>query len=68
MKPASSQAQMFADIRKLALQSQDNITTFREQWSSEQTQQLFARSRESLEKDSDLSKSRDVAKYGWSEQ
>ena len=66
VRPATSKAQLFADVRKSAIQSTDDLKTFREQWTSEQTQQLFARSRQSLEKDGDLSKAVDVARYGWS--
>ena len=57
---------MFAEVRKSTLRSTGDLKTFREQWSSEQTQQLFARSKQSLEKDGDLTKSLDVAKWGWS--
>jgi hypothetical protein len=56
---------MFAEVRKSALRSTEELKTFREQWNSEQTQQLFARSTQSLEKDGDLTKSLDVAKWGW---
>ena len=67
MQPAASKAQMFADIKKAALVSTDNIKTFRDDWISEQTQALFARSKESLEKNADLTKAGDVPKFGWSE-
>lgn len=56
---------MFAEIKKAAMQSTDGLKTFREDWTSEQTQQLLARSKESLEKDGDLSKANGVARYGW---
>ena len=56
---------MFAEVRKSAAQSTADVKAFREQWTSEQTQQLFARSRQSAEKDADLTKSLDVAKWGW---
>lgn len=57
---------MFAEVRKSALQSTNDLRVFREQLTSEQTQQLFARSKQSLERDGDLAKSVDVAKWGWS--
>ena len=66
VRAATSKAQLFADVRKSALQTTDNLNTFRDQWTSEQTHELFARSRQSVEKDGDLSKGEDVAKYGWS--
>ena len=59
---------MFAEIKKSAVQSTANLRSFREDWLSEQTQYLFARARESLEADGDLSKSVTEAKYGWNEE
>lgn len=59
---------MFADIKKFALHSTNSIKAFREDWKSEQTQQLFARSKDNFEKNGDLSKAGDVARYGWDEQ
>jgi hypothetical protein len=64
-QPTGGRAEMFAEVRKSALRSTEELKTFREQWNSEQTQQLFARSTQSLEKDGDLTKSLDVAKWGW---
>ena len=66
VRPATSKVQLFADVRKSAIQSTDDLKAFREQWTSEQTQQLFARCKQSAEKDGDLSKSLYVSKYGWS--
>ena len=57
---------MFAEVRKSALRSTEDLKTFRDQWNLEQTQQLYARSKQSLEKDGDLTKSLDVPKWGWS--
>ncbi len=56
---------MFAGVRKAAIKSADDMKDFRESWTSQQTQDLFARSRQSLSANSDLSKSAEVAKYGW---
>lgn len=56
---------MFANVRQAAVQSTDDLKAFREQWTSQQTQQVLARIRESAEKDGDLTKANDVAKYGW---
>lgn len=47
-RPATSKAQMFAGVRKAAVQSTSDLNRFREEWTSEQTQGLLARGRESL--------------------
>jgi len=57
---------MFAEIKKVALQSTTDLKTFRNDWTSEQTQQLLERGRESLQKDGELRKADEVARYGWS--
>lgn len=66
-RPTSSKAQTFAAVRKAAIQSTDDLKAFREVWSSEQTQDVFVKGKESFEKDADLSKARDVAAFGWRE-
>lgn len=63
-RPQTSKAQLFATVRKSAVQSTDDLKAFRESWTAEQMQELFDRSRASLEKDGDLSKAREVARYG----
>lgn len=68
IRPNESKAQMYAEIKKAAVQSTDGLKTFRTDWTSEETQQLLERSKESLRKDGDLSKANDVAHYGWSTQ
>ncbi|KAK5132182.1 hypothetical protein LTR08_009305 [Meristemomyces frigidus] len=65
LRPHVSRAQMFAEIKKSALQTTDDLRSFREDWMSEQTQQLLVRSRTSLEEDGDLKKGDSVARYGW---
>lgn len=66
MRQPTSKALMFAEIKKSTMQSLGDLKTFRESWTSEATQDVFARSRESLQKDRDLSKAHEVARYGWS--
>jgi len=58
---------MFTEIKRSAIQSTDELRTFREDWTSEHTQSLFARASESLKADGNLSKAAAVAKYGWAE-
>lgn len=64
---ATSKAQMFVEVRKAALHATESISAFRDDWSSEQTQQLFAKSKQSYEENGDLSKAGEVARYGWVE-
>lgn len=59
---------MFATVQGSAKQAAGNLKSFRETWKSEQTQEILSRGNSSYEKDSDLRKAQDVAKYGWSEQ
>jgi hypothetical protein len=66
-KSQPSKAQLFAEIKKAAVTSTGQLKTFREDWSSEQTQQVFARARDSESKDGDLSARFGVPEFGWSE-
>lgn len=56
---------MFAEVKKAALQTTQDLQTFRENWQSDETQDLLAKSRESLQRDGNLAKANKVAKYGW---
>lgn len=67
IKPQTSKAQMFAEVKKSAVTTTGQLTAFRDNWNSEQTQQIFAKAQESEQKDSDLSKAEEVARFGWSE-
>jgi hypothetical protein len=57
---------MFAEIKGAAVQSTLSVKQLREEWLSEQTQQLFSRARESKERDGDLGRATEVARWGWS--
>lgn len=59
---------MFAEVRKAGVGSISDLQTFRDGWQSQQTRELFARSRQNLERDGDLSKAGEVERYGWNEQ
>ncbi|KAK4547796.1 hypothetical protein LTR36_000754 [Oleoguttula mirabilis] len=65
LRPNASKAHMFAEVAKSAVQSTDDLKAFRDNWTSGQTQQILARSKESLDGDGDLSKADGVARYGW---
>jgi hypothetical protein len=58
---------MFAEVKKSAVTTTGQLTAFRNDWNSEQTQQIFTQAQESEQRDSDLSKAKEVARYGWSE-
>ncbi|KAK3070715.1 hypothetical protein LTR53_009968 [Teratosphaeriaceae sp. CCFEE 6253] len=60
-----SKPEMFASIKKVAIGSASDLRAFREDFTSDRTQGLLARSKESLQKDGDLSKANEVARYGW---
>ena len=66
LNPDASRPRMFAEIKKSAVQTTDDLRSFRESWTSAQTQQSLVRSKESWEKDGDLRKAEEVARYGWS--
>ena len=65
-RPSQSNSHKVANVAKAAKQCNENLSTFREQWTSEQTRDVLARSEASVKKDGDLSKGVDVARYGWS--
>jgi hypothetical protein len=60
--------QRFAQIRSAAVGSTADLQAFKQVWKSDETQKLLARSKESLQKDSDLSKAVNVPMWGWGEE
>jgi hypothetical protein len=58
---------MFAEVKKTAVTSTSQLTAFRDDWNSEQTQQIFTQAQESERKDQDLSKAQSVASFGWAQ-
>jgi hypothetical protein len=58
---------MFAEVKKSAVTTTGQLTAFRNDWNSEQTQQVFTKAQESEQKDPDLSKAKEVPRFGWSE-
>jgi hypothetical protein len=62
-----SKAQLFAQVKKSAVTTTSQLAAFREDWNSEQTQNILAKAQESQQKDPDLSKSEGVPRFGWSE-
>ena len=68
IQPTTSKAQMFVDVKKSAWHATDSIKTFRDDWISEQTQQLFVRSKHSNDQNGDLTRAGEVAEYGWNGQ
>jgi hypothetical protein len=58
---------MFAEVKKTAVTSTSQLTAFRDDWNSEQTQQILTKAQESEQKDQDLSKAQEVAPFGWAE-
>lgn len=58
---------MFAEVKKSAVTSTSQLAAFRDNWNSEQTQQIFTKAQESQQKDTDLSKSQEVARFGWAD-
>nr|POE50457.1 hypothetical protein CFP56_79587 [Quercus suber] len=65
LRPSPTKAQMFADIKKSAVQATDDVKGFRESWMGDQTQDLLRRATVSLEGDGDLEAASGVQRYGW---
>ncbi|KAK1066533.1 hypothetical protein LTR12_001764 [Friedmanniomyces endolithicus] len=61
----TSRPQMFVTIKKAAAVATNDLRTFRDVLTSERTQRILSHSKESLLRDSDLTKANDVARYGW---
>ncbi|CAK3918514.1 Hypothetical predicted protein [Lecanosticta acicola] len=64
-RPITNKPQAYAQIKKAAVGATDELNAFRENWMSEKTQSLLVRSKESYEKDDDLGKANQVARWGW---
>lgn len=60
MTPQTNKAQMFAQVRKAAVTSAGELKQLRDDFTSEQAREMFARARESEAKDGDLSKGRNT--------
>jgi hypothetical protein len=58
---------MFAQVKKSAVTTTSQLTAFRDDWNSEQTQQILTKAQESEQKDTDLSKAEEVSRFGWSD-
>ena len=58
---------MFAQVKKSAVITTSQLAAFRDDWNSEQTQQILATAQESEQKDPDLSKAEEVARFGWND-
>lgn len=58
---------MFAQVKKSAVTATSQLAAFREDWNSEQTQQILAKAQESVQNDPDLGKCKEVARFGWNE-
>lgn len=67
IKPQTSKGQMFAQVKKSAVITTSQLAAFRDDWNSEQTQQILATAQESEQKDPDLSKVEEVARFGWND-
>lgn len=65
--PGKDKARLVVQMKTAAVQAVDEVQALRNNWNSEQTQALIAKSRESFRKDGDLSKAADISRYGWAE-
>ena len=66
-RPVKDKAQLFVQVKTAAVQAVGDVEGLRNSWNSDETQSLLTKSRESLAKDSDLSKAANVPRYGWNE-
>lgn len=67
-QPQTSKAQMFAKVKKSAVTTTSQLSAFRDNWNSEQTQQILTKAHESEQKDPDLSKAEEIARFGWNDE
>ena len=67
MQKRTTKPQLFADIKSAAVTSTTELKDFRENWTSEQTQNLLVKAKDSKQRDGDLTKSMNIPRYGWSE-
>ena len=67
-QPQTSKAQMFAKVKKSAVTTTSQLSAFRDNWNSEQTQQILTKAHESQQKDPDLSKAEEIARFGWNDE
>ncbi|SMR48909.1 unnamed protein product [Zymoseptoria tritici ST99CH_1A5] len=63
----ADKTQRFAQLRAAAVGTSTDLQTFKQDWSSEQTQSLLQRSKDSLQKNPDLNKAVEVPMWGWGE-
>lgn len=65
--PGKDKARLVLQMKTAAVQAVDEVQALRNNWNSEKTQALIIKSRESFQKDGDLSKAADISRYGWAE-
>lgn len=65
--PGKDKARLVLQMKTAAVQAVDEVQALRNNWNSEKTQALISKSRESFQKDGDLSKAADISRYGWAE-
>nr|OQO15855.1 hypothetical protein B0A51_15275 [Rachicladosporium sp. CCFEE 5018] len=63
----SSKVQTFAELKKAAVSATTDLQTLRQTWTSERTQEVFAKAKESESSNDDLSREAEVTQYGWIE-
>lgn len=66
-RPVKDKAQLFVQVKTAAVQAMNDIQELRSSWTSQESQEMIIKSRESLQKDSDLSKAANIPHYGWTE-
>ena len=64
MSRGVSKQQAFAHLSAAAVSSSTGLQALKDDWTSEETRKLFAKSGESLKKESDLSKAEHVPQAG----
>lgn len=62
-----TKADALLDVRKVAVRRAEDLRTFGEIWSGEETKRILERARESEERDGDLERCGEVQRWGWIE-
>ena len=64
-RPATTKSAAFGGLKKAAIGAVTDVRDLRSEWESDGTQKLLSRTKESFERDGDLTRAAEVQAWGW---
>lgn len=64
-RPATTRSAAFGGLKKAAIGAVTDVRDLRSEWESHETQRLLSKTKESYERDGDLTRAAEVEAWGW---